>query len=176
MTGAVVVLTGLPGVGKSTTARLVADRLEPSVHLPADDFWRFIRRGAVPPYLPESDEQNRVVIDVLATCAFGYAAGGYQVVVDGIVGPWFADRFRSAAGDLPLHYVVLRADRDTVLARAAGRGAAGLAESGPLAVMYRQFADLGDYEGNVIDTTHLAADQVADTVLGALAGVRHRLT
>jgi adenylate kinase family enzyme len=51
MTGAVVVLTGPPGVGKSTTARLVADRLEPSVHLPADDFWRFIRRDAVPPYL-----------------------------------------------------------------------------------------------------------------------------
>ena len=178
MTGSVIVLTGPPGVGKSATARLVADRLHPSVRLPADEFWHFIQRGAIPPYEPESAEQNRVVIGVLAACAFGYAAGGYQVVVDGVVGPWFLERFRSAPerGELPLHYVVLRADRETTMARAAARGAAGLADPEPLSAMYRQFADLGEFEGNVVDTTHLTADQVAETVLGAIGGERHRLS
>jgi hypothetical protein len=26
------------------------------VHLRADDFWHFIRKGAIPPYLPEAHE------------------------------------------------------------------------------------------------------------------------
>lgn len=43
------------------------------------------------------------------------AAGGYRVVCDGIVGPWFLEPFRAAAAgaDLSLHYVVLRPDEST---------------------------------------------------------------
>lgn len=39
----ILVLTGPPGIGKTTVARLVADALPRSVHLEADAFWRFIR-------------------------------------------------------------------------------------------------------------------------------------
>ena len=49
------------------------------------------RRGRIAPYLPQAHRQNRIVIDVVAHAAFGYAAGGYQVICDGIVGPWFID-------------------------------------------------------------------------------------
>jgi len=41
---ALIVLTGPLGAGK-TVARLVAGVFDPSVHLPADDFWRFIQAG-----------------------------------------------------------------------------------------------------------------------------------
>lgn len=43
---------------------------------------------------------------VIAQAAGGYAQGGYFVVVDGIVGPWFIHPFRGLG--LPLHYIVLR--------------------------------------------------------------------
>jgi hypothetical protein len=43
------------------------------VHLHADDFWHFIKYGAVAPYLPEAHEQNRIVVDVLAKAAEAYA-------------------------------------------------------------------------------------------------------
>jgi predicted kinase len=88
--GHILILTGSPGAGKSTTAQsLVAESNGPAVHLHSDDFWHFIRKGAIPPYLPESRKQNEVVMAVLAKAAEGYAQGGYFVVVDGIVGPWF---------------------------------------------------------------------------------------
>ncbi|MEU8513863.1 zeta toxin family protein [Kitasatospora sp. NPDC048722] len=86
--GQVIVLTGPPGAGKSTVSALLADRLTPSVHLHGDDFWHYIKQGRLPPHLPEAHRQNQVVLEVLVAAAFGYAAGGYHVVYDGVVGPW----------------------------------------------------------------------------------------
>jgi|GEM_PF-4220576 len=50
---------------------------------------------------------------VVAHAAFGYAAGGCQVICDGIVGPWFIDVFRTAGQthSIPLHYVVQQVSR-----------------------------------------------------------------
>lgn len=81
LAGEVIVLTGTPGAGKTTTAvALAREPGSPKVHLHADDFWHFIKNGAVAPYLPEAHEQNSVVVKILAKAAQGYAQGGYFVV------------------------------------------------------------------------------------------------
>lgn len=169
--GRVTVLTGPPGAGKSTVAHLLADRLSPSVHLHGDDFWRCIRRGRVVPYLPEAHQQNRVVLQVLASAAFGYADGGYQVICDGVVGPWFIDPFRAAAREraLPLSYVVLRPDRHTTLERATNRDGDALTDPEPIRSLHGQFSDLGAYEAHVLDSTGLTAEATADSVLRGVA-------
>ena len=93
------------------------------------------------------------------------------MVLDGVVGPWFIDRFRTAAlvTGVPLHYVVLRPDRRTVLARATGRGADALTGPGPVLTMYDQFTDLGIYERHVLDTSALDPHSTVEAVRECLA-------
>ncbi|TYK51428.1 AAA family ATPase [Actinomadura decatromicini] len=184
MRGEVVILTGPPGAGKSTTAAALAAGFEKSVHLHTDDFWHFIAAGAVPPYLPESDRQNQTVLRVIALAALAYAEGGYTVVVDGIIGPWMLHHFQRAKRDDPamsmhymsMHYIVLRPARETTLARAQARtGPDALTAAEPVLAMWDQFADLADLEGHVLDTGDQSPDQTLEVVREALKSENFRL-
>lgn len=66
MNGEVIILTGPPGAGKTTVAQLLSTTASvPTVHLMTDLFYRSIRAGFVPPFLPEARRQNDVVIEAI---------------------------------------------------------------------------------------------------------------
>ena len=58
--GRIIVITGSPGTGKTTTASIVAkeSNMDKSVHMHTDDFFHYLSKGAIPPHLPESNEQK----------------------------------------------------------------------------------------------------------------------
>jgi cytidylate kinase len=176
--GELTILTGPPAVGKTTVAaELAGSAARPSVHLMTDGFYRSIRTGFVLPFLPEAADQNRVVVDAIVATASTFARGGYDVVVDGIIGPWFLPPFRAAAArdDLTLSYVVLRSTLDATLDRARRRPGEELKDVGAITGLHGAFADLGELERHVIDTSGLDVDATVAAVRRAVASGKHRL-
>jgi predicted kinase len=178
MTGEVILLTGSPGSGKTTVAALVAtDAAGPAVHLTTDLYYRAIKTGFVPPYMPGAQKQNEVVVDAIVATATTYARGGYDIVVDGIIGPWFLKPFRVAAEreQLAMSYVVLRPDLETTLARAEARPDGELKDVEAITGLYDAFKDLGELERHVIDNSGLDAEQTAAEVRKGVASQQFRL-
>lgn len=163
--GRIIVITGSPGTGKTTTASIVAKEsdMDKSVHMHTDDFFHYLSKGTIPPHLPESNEQNLVVIEAFLEAAKRYARGGYDVIVDGIVGPWFLEPWKALAQeDYEVHYIVLRASKKETMKRAVERSKLDRKTNIELVeTMWEQFSSLGVYESNVIDTTTFT---IKDTV------------
>ncbi len=75
--GSLLIVTGPPGAGESTVAERLVERLDPSALVEGDRFFAMLRRGAIEPWLPESNEQNTVVTGAMAK-ATGHLASHFE--------------------------------------------------------------------------------------------------
>ena len=166
--GRIVIITGSPGTGKTTTSAIVAkeSNMEKSVHMHTDDFYHYLSKGAIPPHLPESNEQNLIVIEAFLEAAKRYVRGGYDVIVDGIIGVWFLEPWLKVVHEgYEVHYIILRASKEQTLKRAIERSKLDRQTNIELVErMWEQFYDLGIYEDNVIDTTDRSIKETVSAI------------
>ncbi len=162
----VLILTGPPGVGKTTIASLLAIDESPAVHLEADVFFRFIRSGYIDPAQSESHGQNEVVMGIVAAAAAAYASAGYFTVVDGIVIPrWFLAPLRDGLREAghTVAYAVARAPLPICLARLEEREGL-LGDPAAIERLWDEFADLGELEGHAVDVAGRSPDEAATEI------------
>lgn len=167
--GSLLVVTGPPGSGKSTVARVLAEQTGPSALIEGDQFFAFLARDAIQPWLPESHPQNTVVMSAAAAATGRFTTGGFFTVYDGVVGPWFLDAFGSAAGLALLDYVVLMPPVETCVDRVLTRTGHGFRDEAAARKVHDEFAGAAVASRHVVTIGSEPVDEVVDRITVARA-------
>lgn len=170
-----VLVTGLPGVGKSTVCRLVAEGLARSTVIEADVVRESIVGGFVEPDISWPDafiEQIRLQREIVNLWIQRMVDAGYTAIVDDgplPPPPHFHNDYAHLLAQPTSVAVVLTADRAALQARVERRG--GLFDTGILEHLDDLLDSmlLFDWSGWLeIDTTGLTPEQVAARILAEL--------
>ncbi len=165
----VIVVSGLPGVGKSTTAGALARRFERGAHVEADRLQELIVSGAVSPGIegigPEAQRQLDLRLRNACLLARSFADAGFTAVVDDIVIGDAVEALPELLGDHAFRFVMLVPDFAQVKQRWIDMGS-------PFAHAWDWIDDVIRNEttriGLWLDTTDLDLDQTIDAIIDDL--------
>ncbi|HET6918406.1 MAG TPA: AAA family ATPase [Jiangellaceae bacterium] len=163
-----VVITGTPGVGKSTICRALAQRLPIAAHVEADTLHRFLVSGGQWPSAATDTAIDQLILRTrnAATVATNFVTAGIPAFLDDVISK--PQQVALLAELLPhARIVVLTATEDVVLRRDNMRTKHTAANYIGVA---NEIADAVGTAAKWVDTTQLTAEQTITTVLDSLSG------
>ena len=180
MAAKVVIISGACGTGKSTISKLLAESssFKYTVCIHTDDFYEYIKKGYIDPWNDEAGDQNEVVVNAVIASARRFLTGGYEVYVDGVIGPWFLKQWLKLANDgNDVRYIVLRPNEESTVFRAANREQRTEFPLNEDAVrkMWRMFSNLGEYEENVLNNSNQTVSESVRSIQKLLEDGRFRI-
>ncbi|QIQ03538.1 AAA family ATPase [Streptomyces liangshanensis] len=166
-----VLLTGIPGSGKSTVAAALATRLPRAAHVEVDGLQQMIVSGGRwPTPEPDAEADRQIFLRARNACllADSFAAAGFVPVLDDVVvRRAHLDFYRATLHTRPLHLVVLSPTPTTTHHRNQTRAKTLTTDWSPLDQALR--TELAG-EGTWIDNGTQTVDETVDAVLGCLGG------
>jgi gluconate kinase len=164
----VVLVVGVPGAGKTTVARALAERLPRSACIEGDLVQHhFTVSGLVPPGGTPAEEADRQLALRWTNCALlarTFVSYGFTAVVEHAVSrrSW-VDRFLDECAPAPMSLVVLAPRLEVTLQRDRDRGSKQVGHLFPHmdAELRRELAGVGWW----LDTSDLSVAETVDAVL-----------
>ena len=164
----VLILTGPPGAGKTTSAEALAERYDRVAIVPVDAIDEFITpTGHVQPWGPPEAWARQRRLDTKNACslALNFLEARFAVIIDDTITS--ADELSyyveglSGAG-VGIHLVRLMPSLEVCQARNAGRGRDQRMRAEHVEAAYRQIEAAGDVGGVSLDNGALSASETAD--------------
>lgn len=165
----IIVISGLPGVGKSTTARRLADRFERAAHVEADRLQELIVSGAVLPDMNGigQEAQRQLDLRLRHACLLGrsFVDAGFTAIIDDIVIGHAVDALERHLDGCEFDFVMLAPEFAHVKQRWIDMGS-------PFAHAWDWINDIVQHDtrriGLWLDTADLSVDQCVDAILAHL--------
>ena len=173
----IILVSGPPGAGKSTVARLlVASSTGPVAYIEGDTFWHFIAKSRPSVNKGEARKENAcIVIGAMVASAVRYASGGYPTVLDFTIGPWVLASILPKMKETPLDYVVLCPSLAVCAERSAGRVEGAMPDYSPYNELHAAFGKLGSFEQYAIRNDTADAAELARQIGAGLETGAYRV-
>lgn len=155
------ILTGPPGVGKSTVSKKLAERLPKSALIEGDEIYHQVVGG----YAPAWKEGNhldlfwKICLDMIRT----YLENGYDVVFNYIVNPYNLEFITNCLEEFEIKFTVLLVDEKTLLARDSMRDVECQMKERCITLL-NSFKNKGFDEKYLLDSSNLSVDETVDFI------------
>ena len=173
----IFLLVGAPAVGKSSTAKALANRFPKSIHIPVDDLRDMVVSGLVYPgadWSPELIEQLALARNTAVQMALDYSRAEFNVVIDDFWDPVSRLAEYDRLWELPgatrvLLFPSQEAAEARNLKRSGAEQATGYIAEG-IRLVYSSLSPeietLRSASWQIMDTTELSIDGAVDLILG----------